>query len=64
MVSDFGLHKHLLAADYTCRFSGCSLRDVDAVGPKHLHLQPDPWVILTCLHFEGGQMELESEKIK
>lgn len=64
VVSDFSLHKHLLGADYTCRFLGCSLRDVDTVGPKHLHLQPDPWVILICLYFEGAQMGLKSEKIK
>lgn len=30
----------------------------------HLHLPPDPWVILICLHFEGGEMEQESEKIE
>lgn len=62
---DFSLHKNLPGADYTRRFLGCSLSGkLMQVGPKHLHLQPDPWVILIRLHFEEGEMELESEKIK
>lgn len=63
-VSDFSLHEGLLGliTHVGCWTAASGM--LTQVGPMHLHLQPDPWVILICLHFERGEMELGSEKIE